>query len=72
MDALDHAYALYREWQQRTREDEARDILVSLATFRFGELPADALTRIAAADHATLLRWLEQLLTAQSVEDVFT
>jgi hypothetical protein len=72
MDALDHAYELYREWQQRTREEEARDILVSQARFRFGELPADASARIAGADHATLLRWLEQVLTAQSVEDVFT
>jgi hypothetical protein len=56
MDALDHAYELYREWQQRTREDGARDILVRQATFRFGELPADALACIAGADHATLRR----------------
>jgi hypothetical protein len=72
MDALDHAYELYREWQQRTREDALRDALVHFMTRRFGELPADASARIASADHATLLRWLEQVLTAQSVEDILT
>ena len=72
MDALDHAYELYREWQQRTREDALRDALVHFVTRRFRKLPADASARIAGADHATLLRWLEQVHTAQSVEDVFT
>jgi hypothetical protein len=47
---------------------EARcDVLLSLLRQRFGEVPADAARRVAAADAASLDRWLQRVLTAPSL-----
>ena len=76
MDALQHAHELYYEWEQRTREDGARagarTILLHLLMQRFGDVPADARERTAEADHATLMRWAGQVLTARSIDDALT
>lgn len=70
MNALQQAQALYQEWEQSTRADEARALLVALVSQRFGEMPAHVEARIQSADHATLRRWATQVLTAQSLDDV--
>ena len=55
--------------QQGMQEGEARVLLRQLA-LRFGELPEDVRSRVADADADTLLRWSEQVLTADTIEDV--
>jgi hypothetical protein len=72
MDALQQAQELYQEWEQRTLEDGARAILLHQMMHRFGDVPAEARERTAAADHATLMRWASQVLTARSIDDVLT
>jgi hypothetical protein len=58
----------------RIRQEEAwrlQHLLIRLLTHRFGALPDDVLARIRHADTATLGRWAERQLTAQSLDDVF-
>ena len=55
--------------QQGMQEGEAR-VLLRLLAQRFGELPEDVRSRVADADADTLLRWSEQVLTADTIEDV--
>ena len=46
-------------------------ILVRLLRSRFGEVPAEVAARIeATSDIATLDRWLDRLLDAESIADV--
>src|SRR5690606_28418697 len=40
-------------------------------TLKFGDLPATLRRRLKKADTATLDRWLERVLFAQTLEDVF-
>jgi hypothetical protein len=78
MTSYEQALAVYRGYEQRIREagaqagalQEAQSTLIRLLTRRFGALPEDALARIHQADHATLERWVDQVLTAQSVAEV--
>ena len=55
--------------QQGMQEGEAR-VLLRLLAQRFGELPEDVRSRVADADADTRLRWSEQVLTADTIEDV--
>ena len=46
-------------------------LLSTQITRKFGALPNWAKVRLVAADDATLQHWAEQILDAQSLEDVF-
>jgi predicted transposase YdaD len=48
-----------------------RALLVAQLQERFGAVSAESLARLAAADSAQLQRWGRQLLTADTVDDVF-
>ena len=52
------------------QEGEAK-ILVRLLTQRFGELPTVVHEQIAVADSDTLERWVDLVLDARSLADVF-
>ena len=74
MTPYQEALALYKEWErdirERSREDEARELLVLQMSQRFGALPDHVMARIQRADHETLRRWATQVLTARSLDDV--
>jgi hypothetical protein len=68
------ALRIRQEEALRVRQEEAlrlQHLLIRLLTHRFGALPEDVLARIRVADTATLGRWAERQLTAQSIDDVF-
>ena len=50
-------------------QGEARVLLRQLA-LKFGTVPESVRSRVESADAETLLRWSEQLLSADRVEDV--
>ncbi|MCC6558759.1 MAG: DUF4351 domain-containing protein [Polyangiaceae bacterium] len=52
------------------RREGERSLLVRLLRARFGELPAEALARIEAADVAEIERWGERVLAAQTLAEV--
>jgi hypothetical protein len=71
MNALQEAQALYQEWEQRTERAALGRALTRVLVRRFGEVPSEAVERIQHASSDTLERWVEQVLTAQSLDDVF-
>lgn len=86
MNALQQAQALYSEWEHRVtarahrrgieqgleqgREEATRALLVRLMTQRFGPLPRKVSARIRRAGEASLMRWADRVLTAESIDDV--
>lgn len=56
--------------QEGQQEGEAR-LLLRLLTRRFGELPADTVTRIQRADLPQLEAWSDRVLDARSLAEVF-
>jgi hypothetical protein len=64
-----------QEGRKEGREEGVRkgkaDLLKTLASHRFGDLPPSAVRRFNHADATTLERWSRQLLDAKRLEDVF-
>ena len=56
---------------QKGRIEEARWVLHELLRQRFGELPESAKQRVEQADQETLHRWIFQVLSAGSLDEVF-
>jgi hypothetical protein len=56
--------------RQGERQGERRLVLRLLRT-RFGELPSAIVARVEAAEPEVLEAWSEQVLTAQSLDEVF-
>jgi hypothetical protein len=77
--SYEQALEVYREYEQRIRRDEAQRVrqeeaqrnLSRLLTRRFGALSENVADRIRTADHATLEHWMDRVLTAQSLDDIF-
>jgi predicted transposase YdaD len=59
-----------REGEAKGRQEERRRVLLKLLRVRFGEIPADALARVEAADAEQLDRWAERVVTAESLDEV--
>lgn len=55
--------------EQGRRQGES-EVLIRLLTRRFGPLPETALARIRRATLATLERWTDHVLTAQTLDEV--
>jgi hypothetical protein len=72
---VDAAFARgHAEGLEQAREetlDAWRTMLVALVENTFGELDEGRLDQVAAADFATVQRWMRFALKATSVEDVF-
>ena len=62
----------YEEQMVRGRAEGRRAMLLKLLRVRFGELPADIIARIEAADSAELDVWAEHVVTASSLDDVLS
>lgn len=60
-----------QEGRQEGRQEALAATLLRLAQRRFGEIPAETTARIGAAPTPELERWLEGLLTAERLNDLF-
>lgn len=56
---------------ERGRLEGEAGLLLSLMTYRFGEIPETVQTRLASATHAELNHWAERILDATTLDDVF-
>jgi hypothetical protein len=61
-----------KEGRKEGRNEALRGLLVKQLTRRFGPLPEAAMSRIQAAGPDLLEHWGERLLSASSLDDVFT
>jgi hypothetical protein len=82
MDLYEQTLQVYREYEQRIRDDEAQRVrqeeasrmqhlLLRLLAHRFGALSGDVQERVQRADTATLEGWADRAFTAESLDDVF-
>jgi hypothetical protein len=67
----DFARKYVAEGRDEGRTEGYRELLRAQLGQRFGELPADAVVRLDAADTDTLGAWGRRVLTAASLADVF-
>jgi len=56
---------------QGIQRGEAK-MLIRQLTQRFGTLPDETRIKIESADADTLLAWSERILTAETIEEIFT
>lgn len=60
---------------ERGREEGERSALASMLTrqvrLRFRDIPHEAVARIEAAHKPELERWIERILTAETLDDLF-
>jgi hypothetical protein len=60
-----------RRWQRKVRADSMREILLQLLERRFGPLPEEKRRRLEAINsHTRLKRLADQILTAQSLQEM--
>jgi hypothetical protein len=60
----------FAEGRLEGRLDSLRSVLCRQLAAKFGELPEAMLARVAAADEATLLAWLDRVIGAETLEAV--
>jgi len=58
--------------EAKGRVAERRDVLRQLLQIRFGEFPSSVEERLQAAEFSQLAYWLNRVLTAQTLEQVFS
>lgn len=63
--------AIVQQWEHDLLEKRTRDVLVGQLRTRFGDLDAAAENRIAKATAEELDRWVERVIVAQRIDDVF-
>lgn len=61
-----------REGRDQGLVEGQRAIVLRLLTRRFQPLPPEALARIEKADAATLETWADRLLSAESLDEVWS
>lgn len=87
-DFLRNFNPVYAEWEERVKREGERKgrldgrrevqlageraVVLRQLTKRFGPLSEETQERVEQADLATLDRWAERLLSAQSLEEVFS
>jgi hypothetical protein len=75
MNMLEKVDAMYADWERTTtargRREGERIALVRLLERRFGALPAALSARVAGANEQVIERWLDRVLDATSLDDVF-
>lgn len=70
-DAEDTEGTLGDQLREYFMPDALRHTLLRLMRKRFGELPESAPARLKAADRATLELWLDRILTATTLDEVW-
>lgn len=75
MNVLEQVDAMYSRWEQETanrgRKEGEGAALLRLLERRFGALPEAVTTRVAEASTDEIEGWLDRVLDASSLEDVF-
>lgn len=61
-----------REGRQEGRQQGIERTLRKLITLKFGEIPESASKRLEQATDEQLDAWVEQILSANSLDDLFT
>jgi hypothetical protein len=69
--AMTIAEQMRREGEAKGRAEGRAEILTKLMTLKFGAVAPGFVTRIEAGTSDELDRWVERVLTATSVDDVF-
>ena len=59
------------EGLEQGRKEGIRDVLLRQLEQRFDELPAEVRQRIEAAEMSELDRWIDRVITAAALDDVF-
>jgi len=59
------------EIEEKGREEGRRDVLLHLLEVKFGDLDDRTRAQVAAADPQHLMEWIERVLTAERLADVF-
>ena len=60
-----------QEGHREGRQEGLADAVLRLLTRKFAEVSEDARSRVLSADVEQLSLWIDRVLTADSVEDVF-
>jgi len=60
-----------QEGRQEGRLEEAREVVRTQLTFKFGEVPEWVEGQLAQADHDQLKGWMRDVLFAGSLEEIF-
>ena len=61
-----------REWKEAGLQEGRREVLLRLLEHKFGAVDPTARRPLEGADDRQLLAWGENLLTADTLEDVFS
>jgi hypothetical protein len=69
---LPYLQRIREEGREEGRREGEVEMLLRLLRLRFGTVPAEVTTRVTTADPETLLRWSERVLSASTLEAVFT
>jgi len=70
--AEDVTMTIAEQLRQEGRQEGGLDVLRRQLETRFGTIPPRYEERLAAADSLALLRWSERILTAQTIDEVFS
>jgi len=66
----DFAKKYYGQGRDEGRKEGERAMLLRQLRARFGELPADVVSRVEGAEVGTIERWGERVLSAKSLAEV--
>jgi hypothetical protein len=71
LEMRDMLSARIKEWQDQIKVETLAELLSKLPRRRFGDLPPDTTKRIRSAKAEELDEWLDRVLDAASIADVF-
>jgi hypothetical protein len=71
LEMRDMLAARIKEWQDQIKVETLAELLSKLLRRRFGDLPPDTTKRIRSAKVEELDEWLDRVLDAASIADVF-
>ena len=74
--AMSYSFPLLVAERKRARQEARvltkREMVLRQLNLRFGPLPEPSQPTVAAADEATLDRWIDRVLTATSLDEVLS
>jgi hypothetical protein len=60
------------EWKREGRKEGETNILLKLIELKFGKLSQEDRNSVQSADSETLLKWGDRILTADSLDELFS
>ncbi|MEO5333646.1 MAG: DUF4351 domain-containing protein [Magnetococcus sp. YQC-5] len=73
IDLMENSFIrnLFMKAEQKAERNEAEKIFMRLVVIRFGDVSAEVRQKVAMADMESLEHWIDRLLDAQKLEDLF-